>query len=149
MAESNEKVEFDDHAASNLSQLRLNNTGKNYIQRFYRLGNFILIANTITCIIFNFYIGYDILQAMTSEPGEESLSLPYLLYSGYSMIFNFINIVSVYFYVRFTKKIKASIELNDEHGMNLSFRYFYSNALLFTISLILSLVSEVIYFMIR
>jgi len=149
MAESNQTGEFDDQASSNLFQLRLNNTGKDYIQRFYRLGNFIFVANTITCIIFNFYIGYDILQAMTSEPGEESLSLPYLLYSGYSMIFNFINIVSVYFYVRFTKKIKASIELNDEHGMNLSFRYFYSNALLFTISLILSLVSEVIYFMIR
>jgi len=149
MAESNQTGEFDDQASSNLFQLRLNNTGKDYIQRFYRLGNFILIANTITCILFNLYIGYDMLQAVKYEPGEESLSLPDLLYSGYSMIFNFINIVSVYFYVRFTKKIKASLELNDEHGMNLSFRYFYINALLFTISLILSLVSEVIYFMIR
>ena len=149
MAEPNETKAFDDEASAGLFQLQLNNTGKNYIQRFYRLGNFILIANTITCVIFNFYILIEILRITKVDADAESFSLPNVFYNCYLIVYNFINIVSVYFYVRFTKKIKRAIELNDEYGMNLSFRYFYINALLFAISLTLSLVSELMYFMIR
>ena len=149
MAEPNETKAFDDQPSSDLFELQLNNTGKNYIRRFYRLGTFILVANTFTCVIFNLSIGLDILQAIKDDAGEHSMSLPDLFYNAHLIVYNFINIVGVYFYVRFTKKIRRSIELNDEYGMNLSFKYFYINAVLFAISLIVSLVAELMYFMIK
>lgn len=148
MTEPNGSKSPGDQQSSNLFQLRLNSTGKNYILQIYRLSNFILIANTITCVIFNIYIINDLVQA-NIDNDLERFALPDLFYNAYIIVYNLINIISVYFYVRFTRVIRRSIELNDEHGMNHSFRYLYINAILFTISLVVSLASELFYFVIK
>ena len=128
--------------SSNLFQPRLNDTGKKYILRLFKMGNFILIMNSLLCIL---YIFLDIMRLSRADPIYDDIELSYDLYSGYLIIYNAINLISVYFYVRFSKKIKRSIEINDENGLNLSFKYIYVNGLLFTVSLVVAILSEFLF----
>jgi len=118
-------------------EIKLNETGKRYIQKFSSLGSIILIINVFVTLII---IGLEI-YSLARDNNTKTITSPkeayFLIYPYYSICYSIVALAGLYYYVLFFKKIKNSVTNSDELRFNLSFKYLYRNALIFLISMIL------------
>ena len=122
-----------------LFDIRVNETGKRYIQKFYSLATLIFILNLVVALIF-ITIEIDRIIKIGNFKYANSLSPLrkwYFIIAPYFIIFHtMFGVLGLYYYVFFSKKIKKSLKDIDEKGFNSSFRYLYLNSLILVISLV-------------
>ena len=118
----------------NIFEIRINETGKKYIHKFYRLGTSIFVINIILNLVFLVTEIYNLVEILSQPDADENLYL--IIFPVFYIIYTVFAFLGVYYYVIFSRKINAGIVNYNEFGLNLSFRYLYLNALIFLISMI-------------
>ena len=123
---------------SSLFEIRVNETGKIYIRKFLRLIVPGLIFFLLTFIIsLCMSVKYILLSYDNTGLGKIPLSLR-ASYS-FSGLTSIVNLLAIIFYMRFAKALKNGLAKNDEQLFNRSFRYLSTNALLFLVTMIMTL----------
>lgn len=122
---------------TSLFEIRLNETGQNYIRKFCRLITPVLIFLILTLVI-NLCVSvkYILLNIDTDSRGPIRIPLAVKATPYFTIVTSVINFAAVIFYVRFAHSLKRSLAKNDEWMFNESFRYLSQNALLFLVTLI-------------
>jgi uncharacterized membrane protein YcgQ (UPF0703/DUF1980 family) len=123
---------------SSLFEIRVNENGKSYIRKFLKLIVPGLIFFGLTFIIGLFAsVRYIILSYSTTN----SLKIPLTVRVTYffEVLTSVVNLLAIIFYMRFAYALKKGLAKNDEELFNRSFRYLSRNALLFLVTMIMTL----------
>ena len=134
-----------DNEKNELFTIRINQTGRLYIRKFAKLATaiFILSAFYTTIVVYRYW---DIVSNY-SWFSNRALSVWIKLESILFVIVTVLNLICVYFYARFAKKLFFHLEKENEEEFNLSFSLIFKNALLLLLVLILDLVIALSGFM--
>ena len=134
---------MNEESHNDLFGIRVNETSKKFIRKTYPFILTSIIANTLLAIIIICIAGYNLLNR--DNPSVTSLWEWFLLvYPVYIIVYTIIATTGAYYYFLYIKKMRQSISDSNEEAYNLSFKYVYRNAILFTISMILALIFSVI-----
>jgi hypothetical protein len=126
-------------------EIRLTETGVSYIRRLFKLAGpiyfFVVTGHSIRAITdvirFRKYLNYPVTSAMDFF---ELRMMPIV-----TIVFAVVNIIGVYYYVRFVKQLNYCINFRDESLFNQSFRQLLKNALFFISILVCSTILDFFY----
>jgi hypothetical protein len=129
---------------SGLFEIRLNDQGKKFIQKFVGISYTILVLvifGSATSIYWN------IRMLVIRRSGSTASEIPITTYETIipycSIFFSIIAVFSNFYYVRFPRVLLRKIELNDEVGVNQAFGLLFKGALIFLFWLIFSTVTTI------
>jgi hypothetical protein len=129
---------MDTESHKDLFEIRVNETGKRYLLKFYSFATIIFILNLVVASAF-IVIQFDrIIKSGNFKYGDSLSPLTkwyFIVAPFFIIVHTIIGVLGLYYYVFFSKKIKESLRDNDEQQFNLSFQYLYINSLILVISL--------------
>lgn len=127
-----------EHLPYNIFEIKLDETGINYIRKFYRLSATIYI---LLILVSSFSIYMDISSFLAIRRAIETGSLitggmrGYTFYLVRPLLYAAImmgNIWSGYHYFKFARMLNKSIDTDNPPVFNLSFKHLFYNAAVFT-----------------
>ena len=123
-----------------LFEIRVNENGKSYIRKFWKLIVFGLILFSLTFII-GLYMSarYIFLSYANTDLAKIPLTLRVTYY--FSTLTSIVNLVAIIFYARFANLLRLGLTKNDEQMFNRAFRYLSQNALLFIVTMVMTLLT--------
>ncbi|MEO8405000.1 MAG: hypothetical protein ABI480_10405 [Chitinophagaceae bacterium] len=128
----------------NLFEVKLDETGRRYIRKLYRLLTLILIGFTIISIAAGVIQIHRIIRyADKSIVGL----LPNLILGVEPMVslfLIFINAIALVYYYKFAKTISSGVDDDNPIRFNESFKFLYRNVLVNMVSLVLNIVAYII-----
>ncbi len=131
---------------SNLFEVKITETGKRYINRYAALSYTILVFVIFHTAILSIWNGWQIVQQFKMEvsPLYPEASFYNKVYPYISLLLNFLVLIANVYFLRFPRQLKKSIELNDTESANAAFRILFQGAILFLVSIIIT-VADILY----
>lgn len=100
---------MDNQVDKNLLELKVNETGKRYLRKFFLLGPAIFILNIIITLV---YIGVEVDGIRKSDWSHKLVSVKdvyYFIYPLFAICYSALACVGVVYYVQFARKIRESL----------------------------------------
>lgn len=131
---------MDSQQESSLFEIRVNESGRSYIRKFLKI-----IVPGLIFFLLSFIISLCITvrYILLSFAKTDLVKLPVTLKVTYSfsMLISITNLLAMIFYMRFANSLKNGLAKDDEQLFNRSFLYLSRNALLFLVTMIMTLLT--------
>ncbi len=135
---------------SALFEVKITDVGRKYINRYAALSYTILTLVILNTIISSAWNGWQIVQQFKLE--ESPLYSPTFSYNNVypyiSIFINFLVLLANIYFLRFPRRLKRSIELNDTERANNAFKILFQGAVLFLITLVITVADILLGFFI-
>ena len=131
-----------------LFDIKVNETSKRFIKKIYPL---VLVSFILACILSFLIIIVEVYGLVgRNYPLNDSFKEKFLfIYSVFNVIYSLASVVVNYFYFTFFRNLRISVINSDEDFYNRAFRYAYINAVIFTGSIVVTLIFVAINFTLR
>ena len=131
--------------------IRLDREGLGWVLRFCRAVKLILLLSILVAVP-SLLTGF--LQVIGSKNasmfnGRPLYKMFYILYPYWWMLYIILWVFQIYFYWKFSVRLKKAVEIPDEKGFNASFRYLYYNARMIIAVCIISFLGNMTTFLIN
>jgi len=125
---------------SDLFQVRLNDQGKKYIQKFATISYSMLVLVIFGSVVAIYWDIKILLMRASLSPNYPGFTRTFydMAYPYISMIFSLLAVIGNIYYLRFPRTLLHSIKINDEFGVNQSFKLLFKSALIFLLWLFLN-----------
>jgi hypothetical protein len=128
----------------NIFEVKLDETGKSYIRKIYKLSGLLLFGGLILTVFLGII---QIVRFIKHNQSNASGLWPNLILKVYPFI-NFVllilNIIALVYYFKFSKGLAKSIADDNPVRFNNSFKYLYSSIVLNLLVVALSLAASII-----
>ena len=129
---------------NNLFEVKLDETGKKYIHKMYRLVVLALIGITIISLTSGILEVHRIIEYADSNVSSLWSYLILRVHPVINLVIIIVNVVAITYYYKFGKGISSSIDDDNPIRFNDSFRLLYRNVVVSLVALALNIASYVI-----